>query len=392
VAAASAPGARTFPGVSERSFAPGGFFGMTTDLGTDNVTLGVAVYTPYYEQRSPAKPQATPGQDGPTRYHLLEMTQYHLYITPTVSFRVAKEFYVGAGVDAVWSDLATLAFDRDTALEGKLCNLARDGVESNACTERIRVRGSAWSASVPVGILIRPFRRLDIGVTYRSGLFGTSRANVPFVGSGSLTSPGQGSGQDVFARTTLHVPHLLLAGVQLDLTPRLDLGVTARWIHWASEEIAEVRLSSATATERDVPEHIPLYRGYNDSFTMKALLGYRPVSRLRLGFGAIVQTPPVATRAVSPAVVDGWQLWGLVLGEVLVARWMSISGGYGLRAMLPRTVDASAFDPFYQVDCAASRYDIPTCRPANRGRGIATSAGKYGSYGHHLGVATAVRF
>jgi long-subunit fatty acid transport protein len=392
VASPGTPGARTFAGVRERTFAPGGFFGLTTDLGTDNVTLGVALYTPYYEWRAPGKPQPVPGQDGPTRFHLLETTQYHLFITPVVSFRVVKEFYVGAGIDVVWSDLANLTFDRDTALEGKQCDVARDGVESDACTERVRVKGSNWSVSVPVGILIRPFKRLDIGVTYRSGLFGTTRANVPFIGSGTLTSPGDTTGHDVFARTTMHVPHMLLAGMQLELTPRLDLGLSGRWLHWASEEVMEVRLSSASATERDVPERIALYRGYQDTFTVKALFGYRPVPVLRLGFGGIVQSPPIATRAVSPAVVDGWQLWGLVLGEVQVLRWMSVSGGYGLRVMLPRSPDASIFDPLYQVDCAASRYDIPTCRPANRGRGVASGAGKYTSYGHQFGVASTVQF
>jgi len=356
--------------VRERNFLPGGFFGLTTDLGTDNVTLGVAVFTPYAEQRTPGKLQPSPGQDGPTRYHLLEMTQYHLYITPIVSFRVFKELYVGAGIDVVWSDLATLAFDRDTALEGRLCDVARDGVESDACTERVKVHGSTWSVGVPVGILIRPFRSLDVGVTYRSGLFGTTRANVPFVGSGTLTNPGETVGQDVFARTTMHIPHMLLAGVQLELTPRFDLGVSGRWTHLASEEVMEVRLSSATPKERDVPERIALHRGYQDTYSFKALLGYRPAAPLRLGFGAIVQSPAVSTRAVSPAVVEGWQLWGLVLAEVQALRWLSVSGGYGLRVMLPRTVDASLFDPLYQVDCAASRYDIPTCRPANRGRGV----------------------
>ena len=390
--AAGTPGARSFPGVREGAFAPGGFFGLTSDLGTEKVTVGVAVYTPYYERRFPGKPQPTPGQDGPTRYHLLETTQYHLYTTPTVSFRVLKQLHVGAGLDIVWSDLATLTFDRDTALEGQLCDLARDGVEADACAERIRVRGSVWSVGVPVGVLIRPFRGLDFGVTYRSGLFGTTRANVPFIGSGSLTKPGQTSGDDVFARTTMHIPHMVLAGVQLQLPARLDLGLSVRWLHWATDEIVEIRLSSATATERNVPEHVPLYRGYQDSFTIKALLGYRPVPRLQLGLGGILQTAPVDTRAVSPAVVDGWQLWGLVLGEVQVLRWLSLSGGYGLRAMLPRTVDASLFDPFFRVDCAASRYDIPTCRPANSGRGVATGAGKYSSYGHQFGVATTVQF
>jgi long-subunit fatty acid transport protein len=392
VTTAGAPGARTFAAAKERTFAPGGFFGLTSDLGTDNVTLGVAVYTPYYEQRAPGKPQALPGQDGATRYHLLEMTQYHLFITPVVSFRVAKEFYIGAGVDIVWSDLANLVFDRDAALDGKLCDVAANGVEADSCVERVKVHGSTWSASVPVGILIRPFRRLDIGITYRSGLFGTSRANVPYVGSGSLQRPGDPGPQDVFARTTTHVPHMLLAGVQLDLTPRLDLGLSGRWIHWSPDEVMEIRLSSATPNERDVPERIPLFRGYRDTFALKALLGWRPVSQLRLGFGAIVQSPSVSTRAVSPAVVDGWQLWGLLLAEVQATRWMSVSGGYGLRAMLPVTVDASVFDPLYAVDCAASRYDIPTCRPANRGRGVSSGAGKYTSYGHQFGVATTFQF
>lgn len=392
VAAPGTPGARTFPAVREKNFLPAGFFGLTTDLGTDNVTVGVAVYTPYYDRRTPGKPQPLPGQDGPTRYHLLEMTQYHLYITPAVSFRLFKELYVGVGLDVVWSDLADLAFDRDTALEGRLCDVARDGVESDACAERVRVHGSTWSVSVPVGILIRPFRQLDVGVTYRSGLFGTTRANVPFVGGGTLTTPGDTVGQSVFARTTMHVPHTLMLGLQLDLTPRLDLGVSGRWMHWGSDELVEVRLSSATPSERDVPERIALYRGYRDTFALRAQLGWRPVPPLRLGFGAILQPPPVPARATSPAVVDGWQLWGLLLAEAQVSRWMSVSGGYGLRVMVPRDPQASYFDPLYQVDCVASRYDIPTCRPANRGRGVGTAAGEYTSYGHQFGVAATVQF
>jgi hypothetical protein len=189
----------------------------------------------------------------------------------------------------------------------------------------------------------------------------------------------------------VRLPHTVLAGVQLQLSPRWDLGVTLRWLHWPGAEVADVRLSTAAADEKNVPERIPLYRGYRDSGLARGIGSYRR-GPWRLGVGALAATPSVGGRDVSPAVVDGWQAGALVLAELQPTRWLALTAGYGARVMLPRTVSTSAFDPLYQVDCVQSRYDIPTCRLANRGRGAPTAAGDYASWTQELGASLTLAF
>ncbi|HEY3355022.1 MAG TPA: outer membrane protein transport protein [Polyangia bacterium] len=396
--AAGAAGARAFSGVRESVFTSTGFAALATDLGTDNVTLGIAAYTPFVEHRAPGTPQLSPGQDAPTRYHLIDLTLYHVYLTPTVTIRVADFFFIGLGLDIIFSQLGGLTLDRDTALDGTaLCSVARQGVESDLCAERIHTSGSAVSVGVPVGILLRPTERLDIGVSYRSGAFGTSRDDVPLIGSGVLTSSqaavaaGQPPTQNLFARTSVHLPHTVVAGAQLQLSPRWDLGLTARWIHWAGEEVQDIRLSTAATNETSVPERIPMYRGYRDNLLVRGTAGYRR-GPLRLGAGALVQTPSVDASAVSPAVVDGWQLGGALMLEAQLGKHVAVTAGYGLRGVIPRTITTSAFDPLYQLDCVQSRYDIPTCRLANRGRGVPQTAGDYGALLHELGATAVLKF
>jgi long-subunit fatty acid transport protein len=390
-APAGLAGARTFAGVRERVFAPSGFAGLASDLGTDNITLSVAAYTPYVERRAPGSAQATPGQDGPTRYHLIEQTLYHVFLTPAVTFRIADFLYVGVGLDIIFSELGSFTVDRDTALAGAVCSVAANGVESDGCAQRIRTTGSNVSVSVPVGVLIRPTNRLDIGLSYRTGAFGTSRDNVPLVGSGTLTQPGQTTGQSLFARTTLHLPHTFLAGAELRFMAHWDLGLTLRWLHWAGEEVQDIRLSTAATDERNVPARIPLYRGYRDSLLTRAIASYR-YGPWRFGAGALISTPSVDAAALSPATVDGWQLGAVLLVEAQVTRWLAVTAGYGLRGIIPRSVSASAFDPLYQLDCVQSRYDVPTCRLANRGRGVPTAAGDYGTYTHDFAATALVQF
>jgi len=247
------------------------------------------------------------------------------------------------------------------------------------------------SVGVPVGQLFRPTSRLDIGVAYRSGAFGTGRDNVPIIGSGVLTLPGQTSGLDVFARVTGSLPHTVLAGAQVRLTPRWDLGLTLRWLHFTDEAALDVRLSGAAVDGRNVPDRVPLYRGYRDTVMARAVGSWRG-ARWRLGVGGLVTSPSVEEQAVSPAVVDGWQLGGVLLAEAQLTRWLTVTLGYGLRGIVPRSVTRSAFDPLYEVDCVRSRYDIPTCRLANQGRGAGQAAGDYGAYTHDLGATTTVSF
>jgi long-subunit fatty acid transport protein len=391
VVPAGTPGARSFPGVRERLLTPTGFVGLATDLGTDNVTLGIAAYSPFVEHRAPGSPQATPGADGPTRYHLIEETLYHVYLTPTVTVRVADVFYVGLGLDVIFSELGSLAVDRDTALDGRLGAVARNGIESDACAERIATSGSVVSVGVPVGILVRPTSRLDIGVAYRSGAFGTARSDVPMIGTGVLTQPGSANGQSLFARTSIHLPHTVLAGAQLRLSPAWDLGLMVRWLHWPGEEVEDIRLSTAASDERNVPERIPLYRGYRDTLLVRGIGGWQR-GPLKLGVAALFGTPGVDARAVSPAVVDGWQLGAAVMLEAKVTGWLTLAAGYGVRAILPRTVASSAFDPLYQLDCLQSRYDIPTCRLANQGRGAPTAAGDYATWTQDLSATATFQF
>ena len=172
----------------------------------------------------------------------------------------------------------------------------------------------------------------------------------------------------------------------------VDLGLTVRWLRWPRPEVVEVRMASASTTDREIPERIPLYRGFLNAFTFKAVVSQKPRPAIRIGVGTIVQPPPVTEGATSPAVVEGWQIHGLALGEFRVARWLALSVGYAVRALLPRVVDTSLFDPLYQVDCTASRFDIPTCRLASEGRGVPTSAGRYQALEHTLGIGSTLYF
>jgi long-chain fatty acid transport protein len=386
------PGARSFPAVHERDFVPTGFVGFASDLGTDSLTLALAASTPFVTRRSVGAQSGAPGADGPTRYHLIDLTLYHILISPTLTVRITDWFSAALGADIIDSELGSITLDHDTALEGGTCSAAILGIENDACAERLHTTGQALSASIVVGLLVRPTAWLDLGFSYRSSAFNSSRANVPLIGrEGRLTRPGSSEGVQLFSRLTLHVPHTFFFGAQLKLSPRWDLGMTVRWLHFADPEIEELRFSSIAANERNVPERIPLYRGYHDTAMARSVASWRR-GPFRLGGGPLMSSPSVSNAEVSPAVVDGWQLGGVLLAEVALTKFLTFTVGYGLRGIIPRTVTTSIFDPLYAIDCVRSGHDIPTCRLANEGRGVPQPAGRYALLTQEFGTSLAFDF
>ncbi|HVR61821.1 MAG TPA: outer membrane protein transport protein [Polyangia bacterium] len=71
---------------------PGGFAGISTDLGGDRFTLAFATYEPYAEK---VTFDTAPAGNEPTRYHRIAADLRNLALVPALSIRFAGELRVG---------------------------------------------------------------------------------------------------------------------------------------------------------------------------------------------------------------------------------------------------------------------------------------------------------
>jgi long-subunit fatty acid transport protein len=369
---------RSFADVSATAISPGGFVGVTSDLGTDNLTLGLGVLMPHSE--------ALPDLPDSVGYHALGGSFTSVSLTGSASYRVSSIFYAGVGFDVLFTKLE-LRFLRDRVLDG--CAAAPCGVEDPANAERWKVE-TGWDAL--------PGQSLEPAFTFNFGILAKWKgwwiaAAVDFLffaaitktADVSVTPPGEAALTGK-ARVTYDLPFVGRFGLRRPIFGAWDLLLHGTWTRSSVQQVIDVRFFEKLRD--DVPEWLVRHRGFQDIVAVEVGVEQPAATRLRLGVRGRFESSLLPPGKITAATIDGPKLelsGGLELR--LSTRW-ALTGSYTFSFMLPQTNDPGEYSPRAAIDCTASGYDLTTeaCTAVREGRAIPTAAGRYGRLGNSLSL------
>jgi long-chain fatty acid transport protein len=197
-------------------------FYLSSDFGLENLVFGVGILSPFGLGTKWS-------EKGIVRYQATESELVTVLINPTVAWRMLPTLSVGVGIDYMYSD-ARLEKMVDQSLFG-----AGDG------KSKLEGDGDGWGYNI--GILFTPYKKLSLGLTYRS------RIKVDYSGSASLRNiapplqPFFGSPSfKTDASTSIDFPDVLSAGIAYSPTERLTLELDVEWTGWSSYDSLDIDL------------------------------------------------------------------------------------------------------------------------------------------------------
>jgi long-subunit fatty acid transport protein len=408
---------------SLRALFPQLYLQLSSDLGSESVVFSLTLHTPFSQRYSFLRGERAgelfdPEAQGAARYHAVELTSYHLFVTPAASFKIIDELSFGVAVSYVFGEL-DLAFARDAALDGGRTRTAGEYAALDDCgggarcdygsgtaAEAVRVRGKANGIAIAAGVLGRPHPRVAIGLAYVSRVVGIGGENIPAKGDAwvrrsrasldnARSDPELASSalaRDLSGRGTVSysLPDMVHVGVSWRVRPRLLLALQASWLNFSNHDQLDIRLTGTQFRAKpQIPDRLVQFRGFQDVVAVQLGAGWELTPALGLEVASMFESSAVPNEALSPAAVDGAKVDSLLALRWRPHRRITLRAGYGLVLMPAVQVASSAFAPSEMVSCVDGHYDVdlPECRRALAGRGMASAAGRYQLTTHRFGLS-----
>ena len=393
---------------------PGGFVGISSDLGGDRFALGLAAYMPYLQEVHFA---LSPAGDEPSRYQALTIDLRNTALVPALSIRFGDNLRIGVSTGFLFTT-GHLTFAEDTALDGGTANVETPAVDARYDIASGNGLGNAkLSVTLGAGAYYR-WKRLELGLSYQSRPLGSDvpgvevaapsttiylpprDANAPGI---PLTCANGQSGRCVFGDIAYRLPDVVIGGATWHVAPGVEVTAMVRWLWLHVHDRIDIRVSAPTLDQSGLPQHIVLYRGFHDVWDSRLRVSYWWQERIRVGAMVRFETSAVDANAVNAAAVDGFKVEPVLLAEVRIARRFWLGGGYGLTIMPAVNVTDSTFDPGYVTapktatdpgGCVAAGGDINNagCQAQAAGRGRPSADGRYTLFQQDFGLTLTARF
>lgn len=399
------PGSTSFPTVNGSAtthpfrWAPGpnGFFAIGAGIGR-RFGIAAALYSPF---SSSLTMHSTATGDDPTRYHLLSMSMNHIAIATGLALHASDSIQVGVVPVALFPSVH-LAFDEDTGLaQGSAENPAL-AVGYDFSTRGMQA--PAWLLSLGAHYRHGPF---SVGLAYTSAPLGTggtvtiamddTQINL---GSGLASTQGLCSGGAtsgcLTAQMLYRLPSQYIGGATWQAGKHWSVTGIARFIRYSAHDKINIVISGPTSTAGlggTVPDHIVLYRGFQDSWDVRGRVAYED-KQFRVGGTLRLETSAVPAANVNAAAIDGLKLEPSIAAEMRVWRQIHLSAGYAFLYMLPVSTGASVFNPSAVSTCAAAGGDLSTsaCQARMNGQARPSAAGDYHLWRQTVLVMTTIGF
>jgi long-subunit fatty acid transport protein len=381
---------------------PGGFIGVGAGVAR-RFALALAAYTPFSQKLS--FDVATP-----TRYHLVSVDSRQLALVTGLAIELTDSLQVGIAPGLLFS-YGHLVFDQDTALgnPSQSCPTGPCGVESPAAAARydLATDGTQAPSYFVVGGI--HFRRAawEVGLAYSSAPLGGDGTVKLAMERSQVTPPATAATSDlcstvghspcVSSEMRYHLPDIFTAGVTWHATSHLNAVGIVRWVRYGEYDRITIRLVGPSGTGllgNGLPDQLVLYRGFQDSWDLRARLVHAPMRWFRWSGTLRMETSAVPEANVNAAAVDGLKLEPALATEFTLGRHLRIAAGYALTWMIPVTVGNSVFNPAAAAACAQAAYDLssPACQTRLAGQALPTAAGSYKMLQHTLALMTTVSF
>ncbi|MDB4967433.1 MAG: hypothetical protein JWN44_3122 [Myxococcales bacterium] len=379
-----------------------GFVGITWDLGTETLNLGLAIYTPFTDLSSYAP-------TGPMRFHEQHQSFATLEETLAGAWQIERHVAVGASlvVHETWIDQA---FARDLAPAGgsavvsqpnALCGGAPCGYENPLAEQQIGLRGFGYGFGFAVGLIVRPDDRVWIGLSYTSHQAGgdvilenNRRARVT-TAAGQMQPCRDAAGNptaNCFGddRVLTLLPEMIQAGVRVVINPRLDLEASWRFIHYGARVATDVSLQGGNLGAANIPPQFLIDRGLQNSYAVEVSTRHLVSPALRLSPSLTFETSAIAPSAVTPAAIDAPKLDAALTVEWRA--WKAGSTALFIGAHVGGTAYflghvRSRFDAAAETACVDASYSLEACGKQNVGDALPSASGDYTLFVLNAGAA-----
>jgi long-subunit fatty acid transport protein len=377
------------------------FVGVTWDLATETLQIGLAVYTPLSEFSSYS-------QTGPLRFHEQSQTFATIEEVLAGAWQIERHIAIGAGflVNESWLDYS---YARDLAPAGgsatvsqpsALCGGAACGYENPLAEQQIHLHGFDHGFGFVVGLIVRPVDRVWLGASYTNhkaggdiALADATRAQVtPAPGQGALCGGGPCFGRD---RVLMLLPEMVQAGLRVTVNPSLDVEASWRMVHYGARTALDVSLQSGNLPQSGVPPQFLLDRGLQNTYLVEVSTRHVVTPSVRLSPSLTFETSAVAADAVNAAALDApkldaaltveWKAWHKAATTILVGAHVG-----GTAYFLSR-VD-SRFDARAETACVDAGYSLDACGKLDGGDALPSASGRYTMFVVNAGVALGVQY
>lgn len=420
---------RPAPAADIRWFNPSGLAAVSSDLGSDSVTLALGLSIPFVDQTRYAEgddPAAL--GDLTTRYHAVRHATYSMWGHVGVALRVTSWFYLGGNFNFGWTHARWRSLrDPDPNTRDGLTCAGSGPCESFARRLDQQVNVSDFGYGFSTGVLILPpglEDRLFIGASYTSPLFSGLGTQVPLTSDAQSSppcspeskdevDPGRrgvrvsGPGKDErlvchgAAQLLLSFPHVVYLGARarVPLPQRSRSGPRRLEINsWVRLSIPERnRVDPELLIERralssfDLPGRQVLPFARQTAVAVQA--DVRQLwQRLELAQGLLYESARSAEVAVSPANLESHKIDVSVTGRVRLLPWLWLSATAGFTSFLFGGQAGAGFRPEQAAACRPT-YDITSqaCQDVQDGWAQPTAAGRYDLFVLHGGVGLEFR-
>jgi long-subunit fatty acid transport protein len=299
---------------------------------------------------------------------------------------------------------AHLVFDEDTALGSGAVENPNGAARYDLATKGI------VTPSYFLAFGVHYHRgRFDLGLSYTTAPLGTSGAvNLPLDNTqirfpaSAEGAPGPGlcpdgsTGGCLAGQMSYRLPSIYNLGATWQVSKNWSATGIVRWLRYGAHDKMTILIAgpaSQTVLGSTVPDHVVLYRGFQDSFDLRGRVVYE-TKAFRVGGTLRLETSAVPASHVNAAAIDGTKLEPSLAADVRIWRQIRVSAGYAFTWMFPVDTGTSVFDPTAASTCANAGGDLstPACQARMNGQARPSAAGTYHLWRQTLSVLTTIGF
>jgi long-chain fatty acid transport protein len=289
------------------------FAGVVSDLGIENLGVGLALYVPFGGSTSWSQNDAFAGStaypgavDGVQRWHVIEGEQRSLYITAGGAYHVeAADLTVGLGLNVVRNEVSTIRARTPTGTDDMVSGTGE------VFEGRSLLDVSNTTLALGAGVMWDPMEDLRVGLSYQSspgfGKIGLEGTLTNKFGTGAPTPV------DVVLEQTL--PDIARVGVAYAL-PRAEVRLAGDWQRWSrfdrqcliqDDPNAKCALTDDGSVNADaggdgIVVNIP--RDFRDTFGVRVGGSYWVTPPAELFLSASYDSNAVPDDTLEPTVID----------------------------------------------------------------------------------------
>lgn len=367
-----------------RNFIVSPFVGFASDLGTDKLRVGAAMYVPFGGvskwDKVQAPPSASGASDGVQRWHNMTGQQTAMFFTLAGAYKLSSKFSVGLALHGISHKLDSV---RARNPDGS------DDMFSTAGTfgeGRSIVNVSGFNVGATVGVFVVPDekKKIRLGLSYVSQPgFGQSRLKGTFE-SQLASEKEKAKPQDV--DLLMAYPDVLRLAGAYRASDTLDLRMDLQYERWSVHERQCVVVRGANcdvdaqgndiSTQSPKPIVFNIPRNWQDSFRVRAGVGYFAKENIEL-FGSVgLGTSAIPKKSLDATYIDSTNLFATLGGRYAFLKNLSAALSYNVVH-------------YMTVDVAPGTSDVPVFNVPSRSP---NPEGKFSSQIHFLNANVTLGF